>query len=304
MSIRSSDWHFFYLHKKLMMNKSLLLFLFAFALFNAQNKRFIYEYSYTLDSTNKADLHKEMLVLDVNKVGSKFYSYQKYRSDSLMMIQIKKEQNSDSEIINFKPSYKGKITYTISKNYPEFKTFLHIGMGNDDYKVLDDRKIVWKIKSEKTKIGEFEAQKAEIEMYGRKWTAWFTTEIPIQDGPYKFSGLPGLIVKVEDATETHSFELKGITKYMESQKLEVPENLLVGNEIPVTYSQYKKMYLELLNDPAKALRQLINEAGANFKMFGPDGTEVKPADMLRKRELDAKEERIKNNNPLELDMMT
>ncbi|UJF29639.1 hypothetical protein L0B70_12490 [Kaistella sp. 97-N-M2] len=50
--------------------------------------------------------------------------------------------------------------------------------------------------------------------------------------------------------------------------------------------------------------QKINEAGANFKMFGPDGTEVKPADMLRKRELDAKEERIKNNNPLELDMMT
>jgi len=51
------------------------------------------------------------------------------------------------------------------------------------------------------------------------------------------------------------------------------------------------------------LRQLINEAGANFKMFGPDGTEVKPADMVRKRELDAKEERRKNNNQLELDLL-
>ncbi len=285
------------------MKKSLFLIIFAFALFNAQNKRFIYEYSYILDSTNKADSQKEMLVLDVNKMGSKFYSYQKYRSDSLMMIEIKKQKNSDSEIISFKPTYKGKITYTISKNYPDFKTFLHIGMGNDEYKVLDDRKIIWKINSEKAKIGGFDAQKAETEMYGRKWIAWFTTEIPIQDGPYKFSGLPGLIVKIEDANKTHSFELKGITKYLESQKLQVPENLLVANEIPVTYSQYKKMYLELLNDPAKALRQLINEVGANFKMFGPDGTEVNPADMLRKRELDAKEERKKNNNQLELDLL-
>lgn len=285
------------------MKKSLFLLLFAFALFSAQNKRFIYEYSYTLDSTNKADLQKEMLVLDVNKMGSKFYSYQKYSSDSLMMIEIKKQQNSDSEILNFKPTYKGKITYTISKNYPDFKTFLHIGMGNDEYKVLDDRKIVWKINSEKAKIGEFDVQKAETEMYGRKWFAWFTTEIPIQDGPYKFSGLPGLIVKIEDATKTHSFELKGITKYVESQKLQIPENLLVGNEILVNYSQYKKMYLELLNDPAKSLRQLINEAGANFKMFGPDGTEVKPADMIRQREVRAKEDRKKNNNPLELDLI-
>lgn len=303
MPIRSFGLAFFLSSQKKFMKKSLLLFLFAFTLFSAQNKRFIYEYSYILDSTNKADSQKEMLVLDVNKTGSKFYSYQKYRSDSLMMIEIKKQQNSDSEIINFKPTYKGKITYTISKNYPDFKTFLHIGMGNDEYKVLDDRKIIWKINSEKTKIGEFDAQKAETEMYGRKWIAWFTTEIPIQDGPYKFSGLPGLIVKIEDANKTHSFELKGITKYLESQKLQVPENLLVGNEIPVTYSQYKKMYLEMLNDPAKALRQLINEAGANFKMFGPDGTEVNPADMLRKRELDAKEERKKNNNQLELDLL-
>ena len=46
------------------------------------------------------------------------------------------------------------------------------------------------------KIGEFETQKAETFIFGRKWTAWFSPEIPIQDGPYKFRGLPGLIVKI------------------------------------------------------------------------------------------------------------
>lgn len=285
------------------MKKFLFLFTFAVVLMNAQNKRFIYEYSFTLDSTSTQDLQKEMLVLDIKPTGSEFYSYLKFKSDSLLYIEIEKQKNSDSDLINFKPTYKGKISYKVSKNYPDFKTFLHIGMGADEYKVLDERKMNWKILPEKEKIGEFDTQKAETEMFGRKWTAWFTTEIPLQDGPYKFSGLPGLIVKVEDQNKTHSYELKVISKNSVVQNLEVPDNLLIGKEIPVSYSQYKKIYLEEYNDPTKTIRKLMLEAGENFKMFGPDGVEIKPADMIRKRELQAKEERKKNNNPLELDLL-
>lgn len=61
-----------------------------------------------------------------------------------------------------------------------------------------------------TKIGEFNTQKAETNFAGRKWIAWFTSDIPFQDGPYKFHGLPGLIVKIESADKTHSMELKGV----------------------------------------------------------------------------------------------
>ena len=37
--------------------------------------------------------------------------------------------------------------------------------------------------------------------------AWFTSEIPIQRGPWKFGGLPGLIVKISDAKKEYNFEL-------------------------------------------------------------------------------------------------
>ena len=140
-------------------------------------------------------------------------------------------------------------------------------------------------------------------MYGRKWTAWFTTEIPIQDGPYKFLGLPGLIVKIEDQTKTHSFELKGISNYTDNRKLELDEARNYEKEITIDYSKYKKLTLEQFNDPSKSLREMMNSAGKNFKMFGPDGVEIKPADMIRKREMQAKEFRKKNNNPLELDLL-
>ncbi|MBH1959886.1 MAG: GLPGLI family protein [Flavobacteriia bacterium] len=284
------------------MKNYFVLLILAAGLLNAQNKRFTYEYTYLIDSTNKADIQKELVVLDVNAAGSKFYSYEKFKSDSLLIVEIEKPQYTGSEFIKYSPSYKGKITYTISKIYPTYETFLHIGLGTDEYKVLDERKTVWKINAEKQKIGEFHAQKAETEMFGRKWTAWFATEIPIQDGPYKFHGLPGLIIKIEDFTKTHSFELMGISKNLDSAGSTDQKKLFNSQEIAVNYTQYKKMYLELQNDPTKSLREMMNQSGSNLRMVSSDGSEVKPADLIRKRELEAQEARKKNNNPLELDL--
>ncbi len=56
-------------------------------------------------------------------------------------------------------------------------------------KVWDKRKIQWKILPEKQKIGEFEAQKASYRITGRKWTAWFTEEMPFRDA---------LVINLED----------------------------------------------------------------------------------------------------------
>jgi len=285
------------------MKKSLYLLIFICTFLSAQNQRFIYEYSFVADSANKADVQKEMLVLDVNPEGSEFYSYEKFKSDSIVAGELLKQSNSDSEIINVKEIYKGKIFYTVSKTYPKSEPFLFTAVGSDRYKVSDNRRMNWKILPEKQKAGEFETQKAEMDMYGRKWTAWFATDIPIQDGPYKFHGLPGLIVKVEDKSGSHSFELKGISRFAENNKAEVEAQLNSEKEIPINYAQYKKLILEEFNDPTKSLRKLISEAGANFKIFDSNGAEIKPADMIRQRELKSKENRKKNNNPLELDLL-
>lgn len=285
------------------MKKYLLFLFFISVLTNAQNKRFTYEYSFVLDSTNQANVQKELIVLDVNPEGSKFYSYELFKSDSIQLIEIKKQENSGSEIINVKQSYKGKVFYTVEKTYPNFEIYQHTGLGNDRYKVLDVRKPIWRILPYQQKLGDFETQKAETEIFGRKWTAWFATEIPIQDGPYKFHGLPGLIVKIEDEAKTHSFELKGISKYVENNKLQIDDERNYEKEILIDHLKYKKLASELRNDPTKSLREMMNSATTNFKIIGPDGNEIKPSEVLRQRELKAKEDRKKNNNPLELDLL-
>lgn len=58
--------------------------------------------------------------------------------------------------------------------------------------------INWELTGDSKKIGSFRALKATTRFRGRNYSVWFTTEIPIPVGPWKFHGLPGLILEVQD----------------------------------------------------------------------------------------------------------
>ena len=56
--------------------------------------------------------------------------------------------------------------------------------------------ISWDIVGDSIKsILGYECILAESDYHGRKWKAWFTTEIPLQEGPWKLHGLPGIILE-------------------------------------------------------------------------------------------------------------
>jgi GLPGLI family protein len=205
-------------------------------LFNAQNKRFVYEYRFVSDSTKKDVSITESIYLDVSKKGSKFYSRDKYISDSLIEAQSK-HQNGDFSKINF-----GMVPYVVQKSYPDYKILFFNRLDMDEYKVSDDRKMEWKILPEKEKVGEFNAQKATTDFAGRKWTAWFVADIPIQDGPYKFHGLPGLIVKLEDQTNSHSYVLKEIIDLKDQEWKSQEENHRFGALVPLNQENIKNSF--------------------------------------------------------------
>lgn len=56
----------------------------------------------------------------------------------------------------------------------------------------------WEIVGDSTKrILGYECVLAETDYHGRRWKAWFTSDLPLQDGPWKLHGLPGLILQAE-----------------------------------------------------------------------------------------------------------
>jgi len=288
------------------MKKISALFLLLGLILSAQNNRVIYEYKFAPDSTKIDSLKTEWMYLDINKNGSKYYSKSSFESDSIVNESIKKQMAAGMKSISVsRQSNGGEINYEVEKTYPDYKTFLVSNIGNDSYKVAEDRKPDWKILQEKKKIGEFQVQKATTNFAGRNWTAWFTIEVPIQDGPYKFSGLPGLIVQIEDQTGTHKMELKGLKKIPETKTEELNTQ---GKDIPFTRkkplevnrSQYVKQLKQYQNDPVQGMREILNRPNSKV-MINVNGKEISdPKDILRELEKNAKEEMQSNNNTIEL----
>ena len=287
------------------MKKLLVLSLFIFSFGNAQNQRLSYVYQFVPDSTNQADIKSEMMILDVLPKFSKFYSEVVFKSDSTMLVALEKEAAATGSVNVRSDMQKGFVRSTIIKESPDFKTFLVTRIGQTKMKVEDDRKIIWKILPEKQKIGDFQTQKAETEMFGRKWTAWFTDEIPIQEGPYKFHGLPGLILKISDETKSHSYILNGIKNLKPAEIEQInPNNNFVfdyGNAVKLSQNDYKKQYLESRNDPNKSIR--LNLGNNNMAQINIDGKMTNVSEYLRDREKQQKAKIAKDNNILELDLL-
>lgn len=298
--------------KKLLIFSLILVGLIA----HAQINRFFYEYKFIPNSNDKTNVKTEMMFLDINKAGSSYYSRDKFIADSTQRADLEKQIKASSGNISINKSEKpGQVSYRVTKSYPDFKTYVFRNISSDNYKVKEDKKPEWKIQSEKQKIGEYMAQKATTSFGGREWVAWFASDLPFQDGPYTFYGLPGLIVKIEDTTGSHVMTLMGnkvLRNKPEEKELTVPENIKLfgmgGKEIEVTKEQFKKAWKAYVNDPTKNMREMMMKNDGNTKMVfktkTADGKEISdPNQVFREIEKRTKEGLAKNNNPIEPDLV-
>ena len=269
--------------------------------FSAQNHRFTYDFTFTPDSLAKEKTITESMVLDITDKGSRFYSAQVAESDSIMWSILDKQMRGNNTDINLKGfEYKGSVKLVVEKAYPKYETVLFNSLGGSKYEVSDSREIKWKIESETKKIGEFNAQKATTEMYGRKWIAWFSTELPFPEGPYKFHGLPGLIVKIESSNQSHIFELKGVKKLPKDYELKKKSSDTDNSVIAMDYKRYKKTFQDFLKNPVSSMRSM-NTGSSNFSIVDENGKELDVNKEMRKEEENMKKNNAKINNIIELE---
>lgn len=70
--------------------------------------------------------------------------------------------------------------------------------------------LAWALEPGDTTIIGYPCKKATCTFRGRTWTAWYAMAIPIQDGPWKLGGLPGMILYANDQKGQFSFTCIGI----------------------------------------------------------------------------------------------
>ncbi len=157
--------------------------------------------------------------LDVGKRVTKYYSQFVYQSDSLRSKYAKEHPGAQAV-----PSWMGVqcrehdqwseyewSDYFIENGqlteYCQMPQWLH--RYNSKYTEAVPKQ-EWKLTNETQTIIDYKCQKATCRFRGRDFIAWFAPSIPVKRGPWKFGGLPGLILKVQDKDGLYTFEAIGI----------------------------------------------------------------------------------------------
>ncbi|MHA6697645.1 GLPGLI family protein [Chryseobacterium sp. A321] len=261
------------------MRKILLLGCLFFFVFGFAQNRYKYVLNFKIDSTNRDFVQQEVFNLDILDHKSMFYSESLAKLDSIRTV---------SSSLYKKNVPEPKLDYIISFDSKENKLFFNETIGFSMVQVEDPRKIKWHITSRTKQIGNYHAQKAYAEFGGRAWTAWFTSDIQVPEGPYKFKGLPGLILRIFDSEEDYSFELFQILKLDKLYDFKSFEKLGIKT-IKVDYTKYLELKKKFIESPETALFQMPGYSNLNI-----------PADEMRNLVESLKNRRAKFNNTIEL----
>ena len=199
---------------------------------------------YALNATDisNSETYDDLQCLEIGSNLSKYFSWYVYQSDSLVTDWKKKNPNAQDKEIPWKLGVKGKFDgwseYIYSEYFKNFSKnelteYARMPCELEKYNAQCSESIPvqnWAVSDETQTVAGYSCQKATCKFRGREYTAWFTTDIPIPNGPWKFGGLPGLILKVYDKDKLFTFECVGI----ENNKQKFPV------EMNKVFAQYKK----------------------------------------------------------------
>lgn len=130
----------------------------------------------------------------------------------------KNKQNKGSDIIlQVKPKGNDFV-------YKDFNTgamyFTDIINAFQPFYIKDSLNVMeWELNEKFDVILGYTCQEATSSYGGRTYRAYFTSEIPIPNGPWRFHGLPGLILKVESIDS--AFKLEATSLEVKNKKFKI-----------------------------------------------------------------------------------
>lgn len=204
--------------------------------------------------------------LDISADGvSKFYSQTKVLREQMMLEQLKKNY-IDMTVI----PKSGLLSWTFYKNYPAAGKTLMLDavIGGADCAVEEKMETPeWSMLPDSTaEIMGYPCQLAVTNFKGRQWYAWYTEDIPLDEGPWKLRGLPGLVLKAYDSSRQFIFDGQGM-----EQPDDAPITFVKADREKVdqkTLRRLKESY-----DPNDILKR-ASANGAKITIKNADGSKI------------------------------
>ena len=186
----------------------------------------VYEFKYVRDLENKDIPYISNMVLSLGKSSSRYCTQKMFNDNDKKLLEARKNELERLKTIPAAsmPTVAGGPMLTVGKSgamiieeivkYISEKIIsVEANLGLKSYHAEAQlQEIIWNVLPETKKIGNYVCQKATGSYGGRKYNAWFTKDIPFQDGPWKLHGLPGLILEASDAANEISFTFKEISE--------------------------------------------------------------------------------------------
>lgn len=235
--------------------------------------QFIVQYQLTAipDTLNPEKTDEETMMLQVGAKSSRYYSYNRFVTDSLFRDQLKKSEGNLVEQRHTPDRNPGRQTAQLYKNYPNGKSTTLDQVAMSRFRCEETNEIPqWELHPDTTTIISYSCQKATCHFKGRDYEAWFSSEIPRSEGPWKLQGLPGLILRAQDSQGHYIFECTGLIRPQSE------EPIMFGAEgyEPVSRKDLNRVYERFAADPVG----FVASTAPNVKVMikGPDGESQKP----------------------------
>lgn len=268
--------------------------------YQAQELDVIYEVKFK-PSYKDTLREKELMTLKINTKENKSI-FQSLGNDQIFSVNKKATQitsNEEKEVFekkmeNFSPE-KSSFNFIISKD-PISSSYLV--QEKIDFKKYQTKFIFpsnqWKITGEHKNIKGYLCKKAEINFGGRVWQAYYTAEIPISDGPYKFYGLPGLILEISSLDNDYSFLLKSLEKKTSTPDWDFERGIIAKPE------QILRLKQQYINDPAASIKRLTNNNGLSYvSKFNGKESSFNNKDLAKEIENETAQWQNSHNNYIE-----
>ncbi|NDW12244.1 GLPGLI family protein [Bacteroides sp. 214] len=206
-------------------------------------------YAYTVKDLERKSSQTEYMILQAGNTLSKFWGLSNYRRDSVIY-QMDITKISTNEAGRIYGKY-GSVSLLKDKFFIDGISGKVTVLGRiflDNYVYEEDiPAIAWDITNQRDTICGYACQQATATFAGRNWAAWFAN-IPVNAGPWKLCGLPGLILKAEDEEKEHCFE--AITIRNSTQSIHKEKK----HYIKTTRDKYIKGLNKHMEDPGTAYR--------------------------------------------------